>query len=259
MSHDDPDDALFAAAAAALPSDTEVALQCLWRECPAGARVAAGSIAAALRSQVYGIVRDRTAVDRELERLRLGGRVRVLQLPAARDEAILVDADRYHEAACAALDASVAGGSGRAALRERPTALTVDREALGQEALDALTARGFCLPTAPARTGPDEAPPEQEWLWSVPGCGALWTGLVAVRRDVLRTLGRHRLGGAQRVVVERGVASRLRESRLDMRFVLRDCVGRELLTMDERLTNLGLTAAGRAAAASLAAASKRKR
>ena len=154
------------------------------------------------------------------------------------------------------------GRRGRAALRERPTALAVDRAALGPVALDALTTRGWCLPTAPARTGPDEAPPEQEWLWSVPGCGKLWTGLLAARRDVLRTLGRHRLGGAQRVVVERGVASRLRESRLDIRFVLRDCVGRELLTMDERGglgATLGLTAAGRAAAASLAAAGKRKR
>ena len=45
----------------ALPSDTELALQILWKDCPPGALVANG-LQAALRSQVYGIVNDRTAV-----------------------------------------------------------------------------------------------------------------------------------------------------------------------------------------------------
>ena len=45
----------------ALPSDTELALQILWKDCPPGALVANG-LKAALRSQVYGIVNDRTAV-----------------------------------------------------------------------------------------------------------------------------------------------------------------------------------------------------
>ena len=78
----------------ALPSDTELALQILWKDCPPGALVANG-LQAALRSQVYGIVNDRTAVDRELERLRLAGSLRVLQLPSARDELLLVSADQY--------------------------------------------------------------------------------------------------------------------------------------------------------------------
>ena len=45
----------------ALPSDTELALQILWKDCPPGALVANG-LQVALRSQVYGIVNDRTAV-----------------------------------------------------------------------------------------------------------------------------------------------------------------------------------------------------
>ena len=79
---------------------------------------------------------------------------------------------------------------------------------------------------------------------------------LAARREVLRALGRNRLGVCQRVVVERSLARKLNEWRLDLKFVLRDLVGRELLTVDG--ANLALTAAGRAAAAEPRTA-KRKR
>jgi serine/threonine-protein kinase 19 len=53
----------------------------------------------ATRSQLYSVLADRTAVDRQLEELRRANAVRLLQLPASRDEqAVMLTADY-----CAAL------------------------------------------------------------------------------------------------------------------------------------------------------------
>lgn len=239
----------------AIPSDTEVALQLLWSQCPPGALAAGGRIRTALRSQVYGIVKDRTAVDRELERLRLAGTLRVLQLPARRDDHMLVAADCYFSAL--AEDAS--DGPARAAVAERSTALTVS--GLSDGAIDALAHHGWVLLTPPVRVGPDEAPPDPVWLWTVPKCGAMGNHLQTARREVLRALGRHRLGAAPRLAIERSVAKKLREVDLDLSFVLRELVGTELLTIEEHHagSNLALTADGRAVALSVVAAGKRKR
>ena len=240
----------------ALPSDTELALQILWKDCPPGALVANG-LQAALRSQVYGIVNDRTAVDRELERLRLAGSLRVLQLPSARDELLLVSADQYFASLTAS--ATLGGPLVAAAAKSRATALVVS--GLSDRAIEALAGQGWCVLKPPVRAGPDEAPPDPVWVWSVPQCGALASNLLAARREVLRALGRHRLGCAPRVVVERSVAKKLREVKLDLSFVLRELVGTELLTIEQHHagSNLARTADGRTAAAAAAPAAKGKR
>ena len=240
----------------ALPSDTELALQILWKDCPPGALVANG-LQAALRSQVYGIINDRTAVDRELERLRLAGSLRVLQLPSARDELLLVSADQYFASLTAS--ATLGGPLVAAAAKSRATALVVS--GLSDRAIEALAGQGWCVLKPPVRAGPDEAPPDPVWVWSVPQCGALASNLLAARREVLRALGRHRLGCAPRVVVERSVAKKLREVKLDLSFVLRELVGTELLTIEQHHagSNLALTADGRTAAAAAAPAAKGKR
>ena len=137
----------------ALPSDTELALQILWKDCPPGALVANG-LQAALRSQVYGIVNDRTAVDRELERLRLAGSLRVLQLPSARDELLLVSADQYFASLTAS--ATLGGPLVAAAAKSRATALVVS--GLSDRAIEALAGQGWCVLKPPVRAGPDEAP-----------------------------------------------------------------------------------------------------
>ena len=241
----------------ALPNDTELALQILWASCPPGALVASGRLPAALRSQVYGIVKDRTAVDRQLEALRLAGSLRVLQLPSARDELLLISADKYF--ASLADGAALGGPPVAAAARSRSTALVVT--GLEDRAIEALAGQGWCVLTPPVRAGPDEAPPDPVWVWSVPQCGALASHLLTARREVLRALGRHRLGSAPRVVVERSVAKKLHEVRLDLSFVLRELVGTELLTIEQHHagSNLALTADGRSAATSITAAGKRKR
>ena len=241
----------------ALPSDTELALQILWANCPPGALVASGRLQAALRSQVYGIVNDRTAVDRELERLRLAGSLRVLQLPSARDELLLISADQYF--ASLAESATLGGPLVAAAAKSRATALVVS--GLSDRAIEALASQGWCVLKPPVRAGPDEAPPAPVWVWSVPQCGALASNLLTARREVLKALGRHRLGCAPRVVVERSVAKKLREVKLDLSFVLRELVGTELLTIEQHHagSNLALTADGRTTATSAAAKGKRKR
>jgi len=241
----------------ALPSDTELALQILWANCPPGALVASGRLQVALRSQVYGIVNDRTAVDRELERLRLAGSLRVLQLPSARDELLLISADQYFTSL--AESATLGGPLVAAAAKSRATALVVS--GLSDRAIEALAGRGWCILKPPVRAGPDEAPPDPVWVWSVPQCGALASNLLTARREVLRALGRHRLGCAPRVVVERSVAKKLREVKLDLSFVLRELVGTELLTIEQHHagSNLALTADGRTTATTSAAKGKRKR
>ena len=56
---------------------------------------------------------------------------------------------------------------------------------------------------------------------------------LSARREVLRALGRHRLGAASRIAVERNVAKKLREVGLDLSFVIRELAGKELLSQGQ--------------------------
>ncbi|EFN53649.1 hypothetical protein CHLNCDRAFT_36320 [Chlorella variabilis] len=74
------------AAPEALPNDALVALQLLNSRFPAVAGVAPFATCA----QLYSVLADRTAADRQLEELRRSNTVRLLQLPASRDECVVM-------------------------------------------------------------------------------------------------------------------------------------------------------------------------
>ncbi|KAI7843185.1 hypothetical protein COHA_003168 [Chlorella ohadii] len=74
----------------ALPNDTLAALHLLRSRFPAEAKVAPF----ATKAQLYTVLSDRTAVDRQLDELRRSNAVRVMQLPAGKDEfAIMLTQD----------------------------------------------------------------------------------------------------------------------------------------------------------------------
>ncbi|KAI3425287.1 hypothetical protein D9Q98_009054 [Chlorella vulgaris] len=79
------------AAPEALPNDTLTALHLLKSRFPAEAAVTPF----ASRSQLYSVLADRTLADRQLEELRRTAAIRLLQLPASRDECAVVLAGDY--------------------------------------------------------------------------------------------------------------------------------------------------------------------
>ncbi|KAK9791365.1 hypothetical protein WJX73_010294 [Symbiochloris irregularis] len=64
-------------------SDTQIALQLLRSQFP---RSAKASVPLLLRSQVYSLLHDHTAADRDLDSLRLSNKIRVFKLPSTIDD-----------------------------------------------------------------------------------------------------------------------------------------------------------------------------
>ncbi|KAL3909000.1 MAG: hypothetical protein SGPRY_009582 [Prymnesium sp.] len=225
-----------------LPSDAQAALAYLRAQCPPSFR--ARGLVVVWCSQLYALLADRTSLDREIELARLAHELRVLQLPSAREEQVIVDAAEYERAMAADADSSTLSAPERAAMKRACTALAactgirVRREelhaALGGEAeaegvARVLKARGWITP--PPQTAPidgQEAPALQdsEWNWALPDIGRLTRELYPLCTEVLRVLHRQRFGRALRVTVERHhqISKLLRNSRIDLSFVLRDMV-----------------------------------
>ena len=115
---------------------------------------------------------------------------------------------------------------------------------------------GWLLPMRQTmRPGPDEAPLSDEgvWLWSCRGAGRVAFALHKCREQVLNVLWKQKFHRAMRQIVERTAAVKkvLAETRLDFRFVLRDCVGKRLVsevTPGAGGQMLALTPAGQQAA-----------
>jgi hypothetical protein len=241
-------------------------------------------------AQVYAIIPNRTTVDREVEVLRAGGSLLVLQLPAAlRDEPLII---RSHEVE-AAMRAEAAAAADREEQRAIALAAQLVRRcaqprieeadlvaalcdqqddgsgpsgvlaAAAQSVADTLVRRGWLVPLrSMAVAGLGEAPAVEgtSWLWSLPRCGLLLKAMLEVRADVLRCLDRQRFGRAPRSVVERATAASVRRSELTLDYVIRDMEGRALLRADPIApagASLQLLPAGVQAAAALK--KKRKR
>jgi hypothetical protein len=271
---DDGEDDLLCAAA---PSDTRAALDCLFAE----AALSLGGFPVVAVHQLYAIIQNPTETDRELETLRLAHSLRVLRLPDFADNFLIMRADDFVQAvrtAAAAEEDALAATALRAAAAALPrcTGLTVSAVEL-QAALDggggggggegSSTARAAAacarlqrmgwlagVPT-PLRAGPDEAPAPanaEVWLWSYPLCGVLMVALRQCRAAVIGVLRKQRFDRAQRQLVERAPAVRtaLERTRLDLRCVLRDLIGKRLVssTAAPGGTILQLTAAGRQSA-----------
>jgi hypothetical protein len=284
----DLNDALLAAAA---PSDLEAALVYLAGCCPPGARLCGRTLPVLTLAQAYAIVRNRTAVDREVEAQRAAGSLLVLQLPAAlRDEPLVVrirevEAVMRAEAAVAPPDSTDQRAMALAARLVRSCAQPRVEEAdivaalcdqqeggagpsgapaaAAQSVAEMLVRRGWLVPLrSMAVAGLGEAPAVEgtSWLWSLPRCGLLVKALLQVRADVLRCLDRQRFGRAPRGVVEKATAATTRKTELTLDYVLRDMEGRALLKMDAAApagASLQLSPAGVQAAAALK--KKRKR
>lgn len=71
---------------AELPSDVEVALSALRSRLPAEIQPPF-----VLKTQLFSLVHDRTAAERELERLRAAGHIRLLKLASSTDDFMIVE------------------------------------------------------------------------------------------------------------------------------------------------------------------------
>ncbi|KAL1523465.1 hypothetical protein AB1Y20_018404 [Prymnesium parvum] len=253
-----------------LPSDTEAGVSYLLSQCPAAVRPR--GLPVFLCSQLYAVVDDRTAVDRELEARRLAHELRAIQLPSSQAELLLLPAEQYSRAIAA--DAGTEGVSAeeRRALEcaqqllPACTGVTVRRseiEAALQNPADAdavagvLSMRGWLTALPPSESltlGDAPLHADCEWRWALPESGKLTRELFPLRTEVLTALHRQRFGRALRHTIERsrGVAALLRKLHIDLTFALRDLVGSSYIesTHTAAGTLLQLTAAGERAAAS---------
>ena len=281
------DDALLAASA---PSDLEAALMLLVNSCPIGARLCGRALPVSTLAQIYAIVRNRTAVDRELEEKRTAGSLLVLQLPAAlRDESLIVRGDDVQSVMCVERDAATEPEDKRALAlaihlirqctrsrveeadivnkllenKELATRIAGDPATAAQGMAAILVRRGWLVPLrSMAVAGLGEAPAVEgtSWLWSLPRCGLLVKSMLEVRADVLRCLDRQSFGRAPRIVVERATVASVRKSHLSLDYVLLDMEGRTLLKCDPAAPagpSLQLSAAGKESAAALKKTRKR--
>ncbi len=243
------DDALLLAA---LPTDSEAALELLFTQCPPGSRLG-GTLPAVWLHMLYAIVKDSTATDRELEAQRLSHALRLLRLPSQGEDTLIVRAADYAAAMRAAAVAAKEEKDPQvaAALRTAATALPhctglrvraaelqravgVDGERAASMCAALLRRGWLAKPPLQLRTGPDEAPAPVEdgvWLWSYPRCGMLAASLRGCRAAVIGALRKHRFERATTQVVERtpAVQAALRAARLDFRTSLRDLLGRRLV------------------------------
>ena len=244
----------------ALPSDTEAALELLHAQCPPGATLS--GIAVSPLHMLYSVVHDGTDVDHELERLRLSHRVRIVQLATPHGvESIVVRPERFADS-LRAFDEIVAGCLARCtgySVRkdELGAELAVSGTALDEEC-DRLASAGWLRPMMSAtRAGPDELPEEvgQSWLWALPEAGRVIVSLLRCRDEVIKLLWKQKFHRSSRAVLEAapGVRKALTQTALDFRYVLRDLLGRRLVSCTEHAAAAGrsvlqLTPAGEQAA-----------
>lgn len=251
---DDDDDAPFLDI-----SDTEVAVQLLLRDCPPGARTADDDVPIAMLHCLYSIVDYSTEVDQDLESMRLANKVRILKLPAHGDERVIVSVDDYTRAL---RNSGCEGADALAEALPQLTGLSVHaselQHVLGARArtmVDGLVDAGWLMPTSQAAhatiAGPDEAPVVAEddaWLWQLPRLGRLVYGLGRCRGEVLSLLHKQKFHRALSHTVEQSPALRklMRDSKLHIRQVLRDVVGKRLVARTASATGtvLELTPAG---------------
>ena len=239
-------------------SDTEASLALLLSDCPPGAMLTNNPTPCALLHALYALVNEPTAVDLELERLRLAHTVRVLLLPAHGDERLVLRAEDYSNAL---QQSGVHGAEALAELLPRFTGVHISRSAIDAPSADALQAAGWLVPARQAAhaAGPDEAPgidaaaEANDLLLALPGAGRLLVRLTECRRAVLAILYKEKFGRAMAHVVERSPSIRklLAASKLDLKCVLRDLIGKALIrsTSTAATRTLELTPAGWQAAA----------
>lgn len=263
----------------------------------AAAPPAPSTLPCALVHALHAVIHHATEVDVELERLRLAHTVRVLKLPAYGDERLILRADDYANALARSDCCELAPLVARVALPKCTGVRCTTRElsqalrdggdchstaaAAGSGGSSLLTAKKVCeelrkagwlVPAAQAAAAeahaaaPGEAPliaEADEWLWSLPHAGRLLYALAKCRKEVLKVLHKQHFHRAMRRVVERAPAVRkvLGDSKLDLRYALRDVVGKRLVEQTETSagTVLELTVSGVQAAASQVASATRKR
>lgn len=175
------------------------------------------------------------------------------------------------EAVVSAASASEAAAAAANSATSRPVSLSRRR---ASSALDALQQAGWLVACARQHdaalaAGPDEAPSAaagssdaDTWLWGMPASGRLLFTLTKCRNALLALLHKQKFGRALRATAERAPALRklLEHSRLDLRFVLRDLVGRALIKSTDTATGtvIELTPAGAQAAAAAAPRGKKR-
>ena len=212
------------------------------------------------------MVHQATDADADLERLRHANAIRVLKLPAAGDEVLVIRAEDYDRVlrssgvdGATALADALPHCTGTSCSRSellaelRPSADIRQREAW----LKALQTAGWLVPARQAAlaAGPDEAPGREDsddadvWLWGMPGAGRLLYALARCRGALLALLHKQKFGRVLRMAAERAPALRKllqREARLDLPFVLRDLVGQRLVKSTDTSAGqvLELTPAG---------------
>ena len=265
---------------------------------PAGSAAEQKPLPCALVHALHAVVHHATEVDVELERLRLSHTIRVLKLPAFGDERLLLRAEDYADAlaasGCCDAAARVArqalpvctsmhlrtaelqralggsgGGGGSSGSRLPPTTSAVEARAI----CEALRKAGWLVPAHQAAhaeahaAAPGEAPilaDADSWLWSLPQAGRVLYALSKCRAEVLKVLHKQHFHRAMLYTVERAAAVRkvLGEGKLDLRYVLRDLVGKRLVEKTEATAGVvvELTPAGvQQAANASSSARKRKR
>jgi hypothetical protein len=257
-----------------LPSDTEAALDILLRDCPPGSRVGDAKFPCAISHSLYSVVHHSTEVDLEIERLRLSNAIRVMKLPAHGDERLLIRAADY----TSALQASgCEGAADLAAALPQCTGLMCRRleleEAMGGKqvaarAIIALVKSAWLVPAAREAhaQGPDEAPGDglaDAWLWHMPQAGHLLYRLNGCRGAVMQVLHRQKFHRCLRHALDRDAAvlKALRDAKLDLRYVLRDMIGKRLIKRTDTMAGciLELSPAGVQAANARNAGRKRRR
>jgi serine/threonine-protein kinase 19 len=77
----------------ALPSDTETAVQILYRDFPRDPKIKTPPIL--LRSQIYSMIKEKTVADKELSILQSQGKIRLFQIPATINEYYAVMVNDY--------------------------------------------------------------------------------------------------------------------------------------------------------------------
>lgn len=218
--------------ASAVPSDVEAALHLLQVQFPRHAPGCSSLPPVLLLTQLYSLVADRTAVDRETHALVAAGKLRVLKLTTGHDERGFLFADDYAalvDAAAGAsshdVDATAVLQAFKASVLPACTGATVALKRL--EAALAAAAPPSCPCDAHLRVvmthgflvrGPAVSQAQPPVLYfTAPQMGAFQRSLVAGRAAILRFLARKPQRRALRAAVE---ALRLRACILPVRFAV---------------------------------------
>jgi len=221
------------------PSDTMAALELLRRQFPVSAQVPP----VILRSQVYNILSDWTAVDRALEEERQKGVLRMIKLPASVDDYAYLLKDDYDACIDNAAQEQREKGVAEARLavfakfsqgvlpRCKETSLShadlgkhlsrdpggtqgEGRAKMMDQQISLLMTTGLLTRNVAAR---------DSYLFAVPGAGRLVTSIAKGRKEAVAALSRKKYKEA---FLKDVMKWKLRGSCLDMQWHLRDLLGR---------------------------------